>query len=515
MTASDERLDRLVDLVVELASGDLDVRGVPSPARDTIDAVTTGFNLMADELQQMYADLESRVAERTAELSAVHLELERLALSDALTGLANRAMLAQRLDAAIAAADPDHQPPSVVLLDLDDFKAINDSLGHATGDEVLRVIAGRLHSVVRETDTVARLGGDEFAVVLPAASREQAVGIAERALTVLGTPIALPDRELSLRASIGVRLGGPDLSAEELLRDADTAMYQAKGLGKGNVAVFEAEMHAESAFRMRVGSDLASALATGDITVHYQPIVALADRSVIGAEALLRWQHPELGMLDPRVVVDIAERSGRIVDLDEWVLAEAMGAVRRWSPELRDRSFAVHVNLSALHLRRDGLLATVSRILAAVGVPASRLALEVSESALMKGSERGLAELEQLRAAGVRMHLDDFGTGYSSIAQLRRLPLDAVKVDRSLVGAVSTTQGDRGFLAAVLALIEAVGLRTIVKGVRTAEQAAILADMGVAFGQGYHFGRAVPESAFGALLRLGVGSGSDEKVVSP
>ena len=501
MTAPDERLDRLVDLIVELASGDLGVRGVPSPARDTIDAVTTGFNMMAEELQQMYADLEGRVAERTAELSVAQLELERLALSDALTGLANRARLAQRLDAAILGADPDSRPPSVVLLDLDDFKAINDSLGHATGDQVLRVIADRLHSVVRDSDTVARLGGDEFAVILPHASREQAVAIAERALSVLGTPISLADRELSLRASIGVRPGGPNLSAEDLLRDADAAMYRAKGRGKGNVAVFEADMHAESVFRMRVHSDLSAAMAVGDLTVRYQPIVALGDGSVVGAEALLRWQHPELGALDPRVVVDIAERSGRIVELDEWVLDRALEALRRWAPQLGEPRFAAHVNLSAVHLRHGGLARMVRRKLSAAGVAANRLALQVGETALTTGSDQGVADLEQLRADGVAVYLDDFGTGYSSIARLRRLPLDGVKVDRSLVTAVGTDPGDREFPAAVLALVAAAGLRTVVAAVATTEQIATLSGMGVSLVQGHYFGPAVPADEFDTAPR--------------
>jgi diguanylate cyclase (GGDEF)-like protein len=326
----DPRLDQLVDLVVELASGNLAVRMEPSPARDTIDAVITGINLLAGELQQVYADLEARVAERTIELRRAQRELERMALTDSLTGLANRTLLADRLEQAIMRTETGDPAPAVVLLDLDEFKVVNDSLGHAVGDQLLTVVADRLRSLVRDTDTVARLGGDEFAIVLPGTTEEAALLVAQRALEALRPPVILEGRELFVRASVGLRFGVRGHSAEDLLRYADTAMYQAKALGKSNVQIFEPSMHQASQERLRIRSELSTALAENQLEVHYEPIVHLPDRRPIGVEALIQWNHPDRGLVPPGLFVAIADESGRIGEIDGWVLRTAVCALAGW-----------------------------------------------------------------------------------------------------------------------------------------------------------------------------------------
>jgi diguanylate cyclase (GGDEF)-like protein len=501
-SADDNRLEQLVDLVVELASGNLSVRMETSPTRDTVDAVITGFNLLANELEQVYADLEARVAERTVQLRDAQRELERMALSDSLTGLANRILLADRIEQAMARAERGSLPPSVLLLDLDEFKFINDTLGHSAGDHVLVIVAQRLRSLVRETDTVARLGGDEFAIVLPEASEEFAILVADRALEALQRPIRLDNRDLYVRASIGLRFGLRGQSVEHILRDADTAMYEAKARGKANVQVFEPAMHQVSRDRLRVLSELTTATDRGELTLQFQPIVQLADHVIIGAEALVRWNHPVLGLVPPSAFIGIAEESGRIAELGDWVLRTAVATMRDWLAAIGDADeLRMHINVSPSELRRPDLARAVLRTLAEAAVDPCRIALDICESGIMAGDVHGMENLHQLRAAGVRVHIDDFGSGYSSIASLRQVPADGVKLDRNLFAGIVDDAKVRTFVHAILRLVKSAGLTPIAEGVESAAQAYALELLGAKIGQGFHFGEPVASEVFLDELR--------------
>src|SRR5664280_140331 len=442
----DPRLDRLVDLVVRLASGDLAARLEPSSARDAVDAVSTGINLLAHELEEMYQDLEQRVAERTAALDQAHLDLERMALSDSLTGLANRTLLNDRIQQAVARAERGAQPPAVLLLDLDEFKTINDSLGHGAGDAVLVEVARRLTSVIRDTDTVARFGGDEFAILMPDATEEQALRVAQRALKALRLPVTIGDRAVWALASIGLRFGSHSQTAEILLRDADTAMYAAKARGRGNIQVFQPAMHSTALARMQVATELGAGLAAGQLSLHYQPIVELATGEIIGAEALVRWLHPKRGQIIPAEFICVAEDTGLIVKIGHWGLRTAIGQLAAWARQFPlSPGFRLHVNLSSIEV-------------------------------------------------------DDFGTGHSSISSLRRMPADSVKLDESLIVDIASDPQQRQFVGAVLQLIESVGLGLVVEGVETAAQLDELQALGCRYGQGYYFSPAVTVEAMTHLL---------------
>jgi len=498
--AEDGRLDQLVDQIVQLAAGDLSVRLEASPARDSVDAVITGFNLLADELDMMYRTLEQRVAERTAELDQAKRELERLALYDPLTGLANRSLLADRMSQAVARAERGAGPPSVLLLDLDEFKTINDGLGHSVGDLLLVEIARRLTAVVRDTDTVARLGGDEFAILLPDIDEDQALRIAERALTELQKPFAVGERAVWPAASIGICFGTRGQAADLLLRDADTAMYAAKAGGKGTAQVFRPEMHHAARARLQIASELGSAIEQNQLRLLYQPIVDLRSGAPVGAEALIRWQHPTRGLLLPAEFIGVAEGSGHMVDIGHWVLRTAIAELEQWPDRPARESFKVHVNLLPVEVRWPGLAELVADALRAHGVPAAQLVLEISETGLMTGDIGDLEALLALRRLGSGIAIDDFGTGYSSISYLRRLPIDSVKVDQPLIADITTDPTQVRFVGAILQLIEAAGLAAVVEGIESVEQMQRLAELGCRYGQGFLFGRPVPWSTIMSSL---------------
>lgn len=503
--AEDPRLEQLVDLIVELASNDLSARMQPSPARDTIDAVITGINLLAEELHQVYQHLEARVAERTAALATAQRELERLALTDSLTGLANRNLLGDRISQAIVRSEHDALPPAVILIDLDEFKVINDSLGHGAGDMVLIEIAERLRAVVRDTDTIGRIGGDEFAVVLPDITEVEAMRVAQRALLALQKPVQVAGREVTVTASIGLRFGLRGQTGQSLLRDADIAMYQAKSLGKSNVQVFEPSMHYASQQRMEILSELGGAIERNELILHYQPIIRLSDRSIVGAEALLRWTTATNGLTLPGSFISIAEESGLIADLGKWTLGTAIRTLADWLTELPAAStFRLHINISPSELRRPGLVDFVQQTLTHHLVPPDRLAIEITESGMMTGDVRGLQTLLELKKLGVSVQIDDFGTGYSSIAYLRELPVDTVKVDRSLISDLGARAAPSRFVHAVLELIDSVGLSAIVEGIETQSQLDELLAIGATSGQGYFFNRPMPEDQLIALLQASV-----------
>lgn len=499
--AGDRRLEQLVDLVVQLAAGNRGARLEPSPARDSVDAAITGFNVLADELEKVHRTLEARVSERTEQLDRARRQLEQLALYDPLTQLANRTLLADRMGQAIARAERGSRPPSALVFDLDEFKDINDGLGHDAGDQILVEVAHRLTEVVRETDTVARLGGDEFAILLPDSTEEQVLRIADRALAELKRPYTVGERTVWSAASVGVCFGTRGQPADVILRDADTAMYAAKANGRSTVEVFRPEMHHAARARLRIASELAVAIEQGQLRLLYQPILELPSRRVIGAEALVRWQHPTQGLLSPAEFIAVAEESGHIVELGHWVIGSAVATLRRWQPHLRDDDFAVHVNVSPHAFRWPGLGDYISSVLAQFQVQPRQLVLELSETGLMTGNVIGIESLVALRELGVGVAIDDFGTGYSSISYLRRLPVDIVKVDQSIIADLAEDEAQVRFVGAILRLIEAAGLVAVVEGIETPAQLDRLTGLGCSCGQGFALGRPMPAEEIVPLLQ--------------
>jgi diguanylate cyclase (GGDEF)-like protein len=501
----DPRLEQLVDFVVQLAAGDLAARLETSPRADSVDAVAMGLNMLAEELQVLYSGLEQHIEERTASLEQAQAQLQHLALSDPLTGLANRTLLGDRIGQALARTERGARPPTVLTLDLDGFKFINDSLGHAGGDTVLVEVARRLRAVARQTDTVARFGGDEFAILLTDTAPDDALVIAERALDGLRRPVQVGGKMTWAGASIGVGFGSRGQTADSLLRDADTAMYVAKRRGRNNIQVFGPGMRTVALARLQTTEELQSALVANQLMLHYQPFVGLATGRIVGVEALVRWLHPQRGLVSPVEFIPIAEETGLIIELGEWVTLEAIRQLAEWQTKLSlSESFRLHVNISPVQFRSASLVPFVRHALQQHGVPDSSLILEVAETALMTDEADILRTLRNLRSAGVGLAIDDFGTGYSSISHLRRLPVDAVRIDRSLVSGMDTDPQQHRLVSAIVQLIDAVNLTSIAVGVETATQANQLRALGCTYGQGHHFSRPVAADEMTELLRVGL-----------
>jgi diguanylate cyclase len=499
----DDRLEQLVELVVAIASGDPDAHMEPSPAADDIDAVIVGITMMAEELRALSVGLEARVAERTRQLEEARLQLVRLALYDPLTGLANRTLLGDRIDAAMARAERGEATPAVLVLDLDGFKAINDSFGHSVGDLLLIEVAGRLRAAVRAGDTVARLGGDEFAVVVDAAP-DQVLRLAHRIRDELQKPVPAGGQSCWVDASIGVCFAVRGQSADALLRDADTAMYAAKSRSRGAVQIYEPAMHEATVARVRLAEELRAAIADDQLVVHYQPIVELATGRTAGVEALVRWAHPTRGLLLPGEFLGIAEDTGQITALDRWVLDAASAQLAQWrATVLGTGEFALHVNTSPVELRSPGFAEGVLDCLARHGVATADLLLEATENQLMGDDAQTLQSLDTLRSAGVRVGIDDFGTGYSSIGCVRRSFVDIVKIDRSLITGLDADPQQHRVASAILAIVDAFGLDAVAEGIETSAQAALLSALGCRYGQGHQWGAALSAEAMTARLAAG------------
>ncbi|WP_420120502.1 putative bifunctional diguanylate cyclase/phosphodiesterase, partial [Nakamurella sp.] len=434
------------------------------------------------------------------ESRAAEAALIRQALHDPLTGLANRALLDDRLGQAIARQDRQSDPFALLLLDLDGFKLINDSLGHPAGDEVLVVLGGRLRACVRAGDTVARLGGDEFAVLLEGTDEARAVGVAEQLLGVLRSPVRLPAHTITPDASIGVAVACPATTAASMLRNADLAMYAAKDAGKGVIEVFHSAMHDDVLQRLVMDSDLRQALVDHQFAVHYQPIVSLLTGRLRGFEALLRWRHPVKGDIPPASFIPVAEASGFIVQLGEWVLREACRQGARWRAMVPPtEQLRMSVNLSVRQLQDAGLLAMVSAALADAGLDPDDLQLEITESTFDRRNQV-LGILRELNAAGIRLAIDDFGTGYSSLSRLHTLPVERVKVDRSFVEMLAAGTPSP-LVAATISMAHSLGMQTTAEGIESADQLPMLRLYGCDDGQGYLFGRPMPAEAATALVR--------------
>jgi diguanylate cyclase (GGDEF)-like protein/PAS domain S-box-containing protein len=458
-----------------------------------------------------------------SERKALEARLSHQAYHDPLTGLANRVRLRERVEAALARADAADVPARVAVLyvDLDNFKKVNDSLGHAAGDRLLGQVADRLLSATRGCDTVARLGGDEFAVLLERVlGDDEARVVAERVGHALRAPFRLDGTEVVVGASVGIaRLGAPADgataadAADALLRDADLAMYAAKRAGKGRHALHEPAMNADASARLALEAELRHAIAHGELRVYYQPIVELATGHAVGAEALVRWEHPRRGLLAPGAFIPLAEETGLVVPLGAWVLAAACAEAAGWG-EGGDGAPTLTVNVSARQLDEPGFVDAVAAVLARTGLRAHRLLLELTESVLAQHDGPTLGTLRALKALGVRLGIDDFGTGYSSLRYLQRFPVDVLKVDRSFVAGLGegpAAGGDAGGEAAdgvalaraVLALGSTLSLRTVAEGVETEGQRAQLLALGCEYGQGYLFARPAPGAAAAGAVRRG------------
>ncbi len=429
-------------------------------------------------------------------------QLRRLALQDPLTGLANRAALIDRIDALADRPEASSsRGVALVLLDLDGFKAINDSLGHPVGDEVLAYVAARLTAHLREDTLVARLGGDEFAVLLEDVAPREAVVVAQRLLTGVSQPIRVTRGEVFVGASAGVVLGGAGRASADLMRDADVAMYRAKDEGKGRVVVFEQSMHRSVVRRARLEAELRQGLDRGELLPHYQPLVDLATGDVVGVEALVRWQHPTLGMLPPAEFIPLCEDGGLIVPLGRMMLREACQDARRWQAMRAGLPFRVAVNISARQLRDRQLLGEVVSALADSGVGPDAVELELTETQLLSDLDEVADQLSDLRAMGVRIAIDDFGTGYSSLAYLQRYPIDTLKIDRSFVATAMGGGREAALVRCIVDVAHALELDTVAEGVEDAGQAVLLRDLGAHVAQGYHFARPMPAAGIDALLR--------------
>jgi diguanylate cyclase (GGDEF)-like protein len=495
----DPRLSRLLEGIVRLASGDLQSRIEVSPVRDELDAIIMGTNLLAEDLQIIYEELEQRVEDRTQLLHEAHREMQKMAMQDPLTGLANRSALLTALKSAQGHNGAGQ--PVILLLDLDAFKSINDSLGHAAGDQVLTTVARRIRSAVRQMDVVARLGGDEFAIVMPATGADQAAVVGQRILASLKEPIELPDRTIRCGASIGLSVGEPGRSPDDLLMEADIAMYASKAEGRNRLHVFEPGLLLVRRLRSQLLDDLRTAVKGEGLVLHYQPVIELDTGRIEGVEALVRWQHPTRGLIMPDEFIPLAEDAGLISELGLWVLTTAVRQLRQWIDDaLVDSSFSVRINISATDLQSLRFIEDVRGVLRETAVRPEQVVLELTEVAIVRGNELDRYSLGGLRGLGVGIEIDDFGTGYSSISYLRRLPVDRVKVDRSLIEGLGTDPSQPALVAAVLQLVRACGLEAVWEGVETAEQAEHLRNLGCLSAQGYYFSKPVPPEQIPGLL---------------
>ncbi len=426
----------------------------------------------------LYEVTERKLAER---------ELAHQAFHDALTGLPNRALFNERVSHTLQSARG--RGTAVIFLDVDGFKSANDRFGHGVGDQLLQQVAARLAAVLRDSDTVARFGGDEFAILIECAHDplDEATTAAERVLQELSQPFRLGDHELTLSASIGVAIASHDATAETLLRDADIAMYRSKAAGKARWTVYEADMRAAAIEQSELRADLEHVIERGELRLVYQPVVRLETETIVGFEALLRWHHPIRGQIPPDVFVPIAEASGSIIKIGEWVLDEACRTAARWQrvfPEVRP---TMSVNLSARQISDPALVRRVSAALERAGLDARKLVLEMTESALVEDPDVAAARLMQLRDLGVRLAIDDFGTGYSSLSYLRQFPIDIIKIDRSFINAITDRAQVPAIVRGLLDLGRTLELATVAEGIEGRDQLASLRDEQCDYGQGYLF----------------------------
>jgi diguanylate cyclase (GGDEF)-like protein len=465
-----------------------------------------------DELRKANEDLERRVEERTSRLIETNHKLKKeiadreelqvksqyLAYHDSLTGLGNRLLFKEHLEEALTDVSLTPHPVAVLFLDLDGFKSVNDTLGHSVGDLLLKSIAIKLRNILRPTDRISRLGGDEFAILqMSGVQPGSSLALAQEILVIAGQEFTIDGHDVTVGASIGIAIGSPnETDAETILKSADLAMYSAKSDGRGTFRMFDPEMDSIVQARRILEKDLRTAFSLNEFRLFYQPLVNLHTKKVKAFEALMRWEHPERGLIPPSEFIQVAEEMGLIVPLGEWALRQACAEAMDWPDEV-----CVSVNLSPLQFSKGNLVSTVVSALASSGLPGSRLELEITETILLEKTDRNVSILNQLRGLGVRISMDDFGTGYSSIGYLRSFPFDKIKIDQSFVRDLLVDEGSLAIVRAIAGLGVSFGITTTAEGVETEEQMRRLNLEGCIEVQGYFFSKPVPANEIAELLK--------------
>jgi diguanylate cyclase (GGDEF)-like protein len=482
------------DPSVESVLGDV-AAGRRASWRDEVELANDTGSRWADVVAADLSDEPGLVVMQLSETTTrkmVERELEHQSIHDTLTGLPNRTLLRDRVDRAVAAAQRYGGSVAVLVVDLDEFQRVNDTAGHAVGDEILRQAARRLEVSVRAGDTVARLGGDEFAIVLSATDPAMASSSVSRLRAAFDDPFTTPAGTFRIGASVGVAISGPESTYDELLRDADTAVHIAKAQGRGQATWFDPSFHDRAVYFASIATEFEGAIDRGEIVLFAQPIVDLTSGRVVAAEALVRWQHPTRGLLTPDAWLDVVNTGATGAALESWILSTACAVLAGWSTATGEGCPRLHVNVSTTLLRRGDLAEQVKEAVKAAGAPPELLVIELTETDLESTRGSLTTELQTLRSAGVRVAVDDFGTGFSTLARLARLPLDELKIDQSFTASMLTDPRSDAIVQAIIGLASALGLSIVAEGVETQEQAERLHELGCGMGQGYLWSRPQP-----------------------
>lgn len=476
--------------------------GLSGKGLDNLVLVTTLAVLIIALLTSLLdARLEARTAVLADSLTLANQELTHLALHDMLTGLPNRTLLADRIQQAIQAVKEQGGCFALMFIDLDGFKPVNDAFGHHMGDQLLREVGLRLREDLRGHDTLARIGGDEFVLLVQLTQPDDAVGLAERQVGLINRAFKVAEHELKISASIGIALfPGNGSNPQELLMNADAAMYHAKGMGKNGYSFFDVSMNTNARKQLQLLQDLRNALEHEQFCLYYQPKFDTVSGIPVGAEALLRWEHPQQGLLLPATFIDLAEKTGLIIPIGEWVLNEACRQMRLWYAQGYE-DWRIAVNLSALQFCHAGLVKSVAAALDRHQLPANSLTLEITETTAMSDADASMTVLQQLSDMGVDLSIDDFGTGYSSLMYLKRLPANELKIDRGFVRDLEHDSDDAAIVSAIVALGQALGLRIVAEGVETDVQQSFLTRLGCNSLQGYLLGHPLPADGFMADIQ--------------
>ncbi|HAN74911.1 MAG TPA: GGDEF domain-containing response regulator [Planktothrix sp. UBA8407] len=491
-------LDDVLDKVKGFQVGGVDYITKPFQFEEVLVRVQNQLALRAAELEILVlnAELETRVKERTQELEAANTKLLEMALHDSLTGLPNRSLLMTDLQQSIHQAKANHNYQFAVLfLDCDRFKVVNDSLGHLVGDELLILIARRLNCCIKPQNTLSRLGGDEFAILLTEIpDYDHVITLADRILECFSQAFNLERHEIFINASIGIVIGNCEYNEpEHLLRDADTAMYRAKALGKGQYHLFDPIMHTAALERLQLETDLRRGIEQDELVVHYQPIICLNTGIIAGFEALVRWSHPKRGLVAPNLFIPMAEETGLITTIGYWVLSESCHQLRTWQKQnLIDSNLFVSVNLSVKQFAQPNLLEQIDQVLADSQLSPDCLKLEITESAIMDNHKHVATILKELRKRHILISIDDFGTGYSSLSYLHSFPVDTLKIDKSFVQRLNLESENIGLIPVIISLAKTMNMNVVAEGIELVDQLEILRELDCGFGQGYFFAKPLP-----------------------